>query len=125
MIICVASAGDDPVIMLRAPIFSTAKALKTLNTTMADIDLVECNEAFASIPLMLMKKFKIPRDRVNVWGGAIALGHPLGSTGTKITITALNQLEQLQKKRALITLCEGGGMANTVIIERVVPEAKL
>jgi acetyl-CoA C-acetyltransferase len=124
-IICVASAGDDPVIMLRAPVFSTEKALNRLGMKMSQIDLIECNEAFASIPLMLMKKFNIPREKMNVVGGAIALGHPLGSTGTKITVTALNQLEQQGKKTALITLCEGGGMANTVVIERVAPGAKL
>jgi len=96
-----------------------------LGMKMSQIDLIECNEAFASIPLMLMKKFNIPREKMNVVGGAIALGHPLGSTGTKITVTALNQLEQQGKKTALITLCEGGGMANTVVIERVAPGAKL
>jgi acetyl-CoA C-acetyltransferase len=111
--------------MLRAPVFSTEKALNRLGMKMSQIDLIECNEAFASIPLMLMKKFNIPREKMNVVGGAIALGHPLGSTGTKITVTALNQLEQQGKKTALITLCEGGGMANTVVIERVAPGAKL
>ncbi|PWK73896.1 acetyl-CoA C-acetyltransferase [Aminobacter sp. AP02] len=111
--------GDDPVWMLTAPIPATRHALAKTGLRVEDIDLFECNEAFASIPLAWIKDLGIPRDRVNVNGGAIALGHPLGATGARIMTTMLNELERRNGRYALQTMCEGGGQANVTIIERL------
>lgn len=111
--------GADPVWMLTAPIPATRHALEKTGLKVEDIDLFECNEAFASIPLAWMKELGIPHDKVNVNGGAIALGHPLGATGARLMTTMLNELERRNGRYALQTMCEGGGQANVTIIERL------
>lgn len=111
--------ADDPVWMLTAPIPATQHALKKAGMTVADIDLFECNEAFASVPMAWMKELGIPHEKVNVRGGAIALGHPLGATGARLMTTLLNALEATGGRYGLQTMCEGGGQANVTIIERL------
>ena len=111
--------GDDPVLMLTAPIAATAHALKTAGLTLDDIDLVEINEAFASVVLAWQRETGADLARVNVCGGAIALGHPLGATGARLLTTLLHALERTGGRRGLVTMCEGGGQANVTIIERV------
>jgi len=111
--------ADDPVWMLTAPIPATRHALERVGLRVEDIDLFECNEAFASVALAWMKELGLPRDRVNVNGGAIALGHPLGATGARIMTTLLNALERTGGRYGLQTMCEGGGQANVTIIERL------
>ncbi|MEO6092135.1 MAG: acetyl-CoA C-acetyltransferase [Novosphingobium sp.] len=111
--------GDDPVWMLTAPIPATRHALAKAGMKVEDIDLFECNEAFASIPLAWMQEFGIPHDKVNVNGGAIALGHPLGGTGARLMTTLLHALERTGGRYGLQTMCEGGGQANVTIIERL------
>ena len=111
--------ADDPVWMLTAPIPATQYALKKAGMRIEDIDLFECNEAFASVPLAWMKELGIPHDRVNVQGGAIALGHPLGATGARLMTTLLGALERTGGRYGLQTMCEGGGQANVTIIERL------
>ena len=111
--------ADDPVWMLTAPIPATQHALKKAGMTIADIDLFECNEAFASVPLAWMKELGIPHEKVNVQGGGIALGHPLGATGARLMTTLLNALERTGGRYGLQTMCEGGGQANVTIIERL------
>ncbi|MNC65257.1 putative acyltransferase [compost metagenome] len=105
--------------MLTAPIPATRHALEKTGLRIEDIDLFECNEAFASVAMAWMKDLGIPRDRVNVNGGAIALGHPLGATGARIMTTMLNELERRSGRYALQTMCEGGGQANVTIIQRL------
>jgi acetyl-CoA acetyltransferase len=112
--------GDDPIMMLSAPIPSTRRALKKAGLAARDIDLFEVNEAFASVPLAWLKELDVDPDRLNVSGGAIALGHPLGGSGGRIMATLVNNLERTQKHYGLQTMCEAGGMANTTIIERCV-----
>ena len=111
--------ADDPVWMLTAPIPATQHALKKAGMTVNDIDLFECNEAFASVPMAWMKELGIPHEKVNVRGGAIALGHPLGGTGARLMTTWLNALEATGGRYGLQTMCEGGGQANVTIIERL------
>jgi len=111
--------GDDPVWMLTAPIRATRHALEKSGLSLDDIDLFECNEAFAPIVLAWIKELRIPPEKVNVNGGAIALGHPLGATGARIMTTMLNELERRKGRYALQTMCEGGGQANVTIIERL------
>lgn len=111
--------ADDPVWMLTAPIPATEYALKKAGMRIADIDLFECNEAFASIPMAWMKELGIPHEKVNVHGGAIALGHPLGGTGARLMTTLLNALTRTGGRYGLQTMCEGGGQANVTIIERL------
>jgi acetyl-CoA C-acetyltransferase len=111
--------GGDPVIMLEEPLFATDKALKRAGMKIEDIDLYEVNEAFAPVPLAWLKHTGASHDRLNVNGGAIALGHPLGASGTKLMATLLNALEARGGKYGLQTMCEGGGIANVTIIERV------
>jgi acetyl-CoA C-acetyltransferase len=111
--------ADDPVWMLTAPIRATRYALKKAGMSLADIDLFECNEAFASVVLAWMQDLQIDPARVNVNGGAIALGHPLGATGARIMTTLLNELERRKGRYGLQTMCEGGGQANVTIIERL------
>ncbi|HMN21706.1 MAG TPA: acetyl-CoA C-acetyltransferase [Ottowia sp.] len=111
--------GHDPVIMLEAPIPATAQALRRSGMRIDDIDLYEVNEAFAPVPLAWLKATGADPDRLNVHGGAIALGHPLGASGTKLTATLLHALKQRAKRYGLQTMCEGGGMANVTIFERL------
>jgi acetyl-CoA acyltransferase len=114
-----ALAGVDPVTMLTGPIPATEKVLAKAGLTVDDIDLFEVNEAFASVVLAWEKELKPDMDRVNVNGGAIALGHPLGCSGTKLLATLVNELERTGGRYGLQTMCEGGGMANATIIERL------
>lgn len=109
----------DPIWMLTAPINATRYALKKAGMTMNDIDLVEINEAFASVALAWLKELDYDPARTNVNGGAIALGHPLGATGTKLMTTLLHELERTGGRFGLQTMCEGGGQANVTIIERL------
>jgi acetyl-CoA C-acetyltransferase len=111
--------GDDPVWMLTGPIRATRHALEKTGLSIDDIDLFECNEAFASVVLAWMKETGVPHDKVNVNGGGIALGHPIGATGTRLMTTLLNELERTGGRYGLQTMCEGGGMANATIIERL------
>jgi acetyl-CoA C-acetyltransferase len=115
----IATIGAEPVIMLTAPAPASAKALKKAGMQVSDIDLWEINEAFAVVPLQTIRTLGIDPARVNVNGGAIALGHPLGATGAILLGTALDELERSNKSTALITLCIGGGMGIATIIERV------
>jgi len=115
----VATAGAEPVIMLTAPAPASKTALDKAGMKVSDIDLWEINEAFAAVPLQTMRKLEIDPERVNVNGGAIALGHPLGATGAILINTALDELERTGKSTALTTLCIGGGMGIATIIERV------
>jgi acetyl-CoA C-acetyltransferase len=111
--------ADDPVWMLTAPIPATQYALQKAGMRIEDIDLFECNEAFASVPMAWMKELGIPHEKVNVQGGAIALGHPLGGTGARLMTTLLGALERTGGRYGLQTMCEGGGQANVTIIERL------
>jgi acetyl-CoA C-acetyltransferase len=114
-----AAIGSEPSIMLTGPSFATEKVLKRLGMKVEDIDLYELNEAFAAVVLRYMQALNIPHDKINVCGGAIAMGHPLGATGAMILGTVLDELERTDKETALITLCVGGGMAVATVIERV------
>ncbi len=118
-IITTATCGAEPVIMLTAPVPATRRALEKAGMTVGDIDLFEINEAFAVVPLKVMRDLGIARDKVNVNGGAIALGHPLGATGAMLLGTVLDELERQDKTTALVTLCIGGGMGITTVLERV------
>ena len=118
-IVATAVTGSDPTIMLTGPTPATEKVLKTAGLQVEDIDLFELNEAFAAVVLKWMKDLNIPHDKVNVNGGAIAMGHPLGATGAMILGTLLDELERRDLKRGLATLCIGGGMGIATIIERV------
>ena len=111
--------GDDPVWMLTGPIRATRHALERTGLAIEDIDLFECNEAFASVVLAWMRETGAPHERVNVNGGGIALGHPIGATGTRLMTTLLNELERTGGRYGLQTMCEGGGQANVTIIERL------
>ena len=111
--------GDDPVWMLTAPIPATAYAMKKSGMKLEDMDLVEINEAFASVPMAWLLETGYPHEKINVNGGAIALGHPLGATGTKLMTTLLCELERSGGRYGLQTMCEGGGQANVTIIERL------
>jgi len=114
-----ANIGSDPALMLTGPVDVTEKVLYRAGLTLDDIDLIEVNEAFAAVVLRFCQAFDLDPDAVNVNGGAIALGHPLGATGAMILGTALDELERTGKERALITLCIGAGMGTATIIERV------
>lgn len=111
--------GGDPVIMLEEPLFATDKALKRAGMKIDDIDLYEVNEAFAPVPLAWLRHTRADPSKLNVNGGAIALGHPLGGSGTKLMATLINALKQRGGKYGLQTMCEGGGLANVTIIERL------
>jgi acetyl-CoA C-acetyltransferase len=111
--------GHDPVIMLEAPIPATERALKKAGMKIDDIDLFEVNEAFASVPTAWLQTLKADPARLNVNGGAIALGHPLGGSGTKLMATLVHGLRHHKKRYGLQTMCEGGGLANVTIIERL------
>jgi acetyl-CoA C-acetyltransferase len=118
-IVAMATAADEPVIMLTAPAPATRRCLKRAKMSMSDIDLVEINEAFAAIPLKTMRDLEIDDRRVNVNGGAIALGHPLGATGAMLLGTVLDELERRDQTTGLVTMCIGGGMGIATIIERI------
>lgn len=118
-IVAAAVVGVDPVTMLTGPIPATEKVLQKAGMDYSDIDFFEVNEAFAPVVMAWQHETGVPWDKVNVHGGAIAIGHPLGATGTRILSGMLNILEQHNKKRGLIAICEGGGMANSMIIERL------
>ena len=111
--------ADDPIFMLSAPIPATRYALDKAGMTLDDIDLIEINEAFASVVLAWQKELDVDLAKVNVNGGAIALGHPLGATGVRLMTTMLNELERTGGRYGLQTMCEGGGQANVTIIERL------
>jgi acetyl-CoA C-acetyltransferase len=117
--VAAALSGADPTIMLTGPMPAARKALAKAGMTIDQIDLFEVNEAFAAVVMRFMKEMKVPHEKVNVNGGAIALGHPLGATGAMLVGTLLDELERRQLQRGLITLCVGGGMGIATIIERV------
>ena len=114
-----ANIGSEPAIMLTGPVDVTHKVLQKAGMSIGDIDLFELNEAFASVVLRYMQALDIPHDKINVCGGAIAMGHPLGATGAMVLGTALDELERSGKSTALVTLCIGGGMGVATVIERV------
>jgi acetyl-CoA C-acetyltransferase len=114
-----AVAADDPVLQFTAIVPATQKALDQAGLTVADLDLVEVNEAFSPVPLLWREEFGYPEDQLNVNGGSIAIGHPLGSTGARLLTQLLNELERREARYGLLTVCEGGGMANATIIERL------
>jgi acetyl-CoA C-acetyltransferase len=118
-VVATAVSGADPTIMLTGPTPATLKALATAGLTADDIDVWELNEAFAAVVLKWVKDLDLPMEKVNINGGAIAMGHPLGATGAIITGTALDELERSGGRYALVTLCIGGGMGQAVIIERL------
>ncbi len=118
-IIATALVGTDPTIMLTGPAPAARKALEKAGLTIDDIDLFEVNEAFAAVVMRFINELNVPAEKVNVNGGAIAMGHPLGATGAMILGTLLDELERQDKKRGLATLCVGGGMGIATIIERV------
>ena len=112
-------AADDPIIQFTAVLASTRKALNVSELSVDDIDLFEINEAFAGVPLMVQRAFGIPDDKLNVNGGSIAIGHPLGSTGARMLTDLLCELERTGKRLGCLTICEASGTANTTIIERI------
>jgi acetyl-CoA C-acetyltransferase len=114
-----ANVGSEPAMMLTGPIDVTRKVLKRAGMQLDDIDLIEVNEAFAAVVLRFMQAFDIDNSKVNVNGGAIAMGHPLGATGAMILGTVLDELERRNLNTALVTLCIGAGMGTATIIERV------
>jgi acetyl-CoA C-acetyltransferase len=117
--VATAITGSDPTIMLTGPTPATAKVLAAAGLELDDIDLFELNEAFASVVLKWIRDLDLPEENVNVNGGAIAMGHPLGATGAMLVSTVIDELERRDAKRALVTLCVGGGMGIAAIIERL------
>jgi acetyl-CoA C-acetyltransferase len=113
--------GDEPYYHLNGPVRATQHVLKKAGMSVADIDIFECNEAFASVAINMARQNKVDFDKLNVNGGAIALGHPVGSTGSRLITTALHELERTDKQFALITMCAGGALATGSIIERLSP----
>ncbi|MEV4411432.1 acetyl-CoA C-acetyltransferase [Catellatospora sp. NPDC049609] len=118
-IVAAALTGSEPVIMLTGPAPATRKVLDMAGLTVDDIDIFELNEAFASVVLRFVKELDLPMEKVNVNGGAIAMGHPMGATGAMLVGTVVDELERRQARRALVTLCVGGGMGIATIIERI------
>ena len=118
-IVAISVVGDDPIMMLGGPIPASHKVLKAAGLNIDDIDLYEVNEAFAPVPLSWAIELKADKDKLNVNGGAMALGHPLGATGAKLMTTLLHELERRDAKFGLQAICEGGGTANATIIERI------
>ena len=118
-IVAISVVGDDPIMMLGGPIPASHKVLKAAGLNIDDIDLYEVNEAFAPVPLSWAIELKADQDKLNVNGGAMALGHPLGATGAKLMTTLLHELERRDAKYGLQAICEGGGTANATIIERI------
>lgn len=111
--------GDDPIVMLTAPIPASKRAIQRAGLAWSDIDIVECNEAFASVPMAWLAEIDFPHERFNPNGGGISLGHPIGATGARIMTTMLCELERTGGRYGLQTMCEGGGTANVTIIERL------
>src|ERR1700749_4212351 len=111
--------GDSPTLRLNAPVPATRKVLARAGLTVDDIDLWEVNEAFAVVAEKFIRDLKLDRDKVNVNGGAMALGHPIGATGAMLVGTMVDELERRDLKRGLVTMCAGGGMAPAIIVERV------
>jgi acetyl-CoA C-acetyltransferase len=118
-VVAMANMGDSPTLMLNAPVPATRKVLAKAGLSLDDIDLFEINEAFAVVAEKYIRDLRLNRDKVNVNGGAIALGHPIGATGSILIGTILDELERRDLKRGLVTMCAAGGMAPAVIIERV------
>ena len=118
-VVAMANMGDSPTLMLNAPVPATRKVLAKARLSIDDIDLFEINEAFAVVAEKYIRDLNINRDKVNVNGGAIALGHPIGATGSILIGTLLDELERRDLKRGLVTMCAAGGMAPAIIIERV------
>jgi len=118
-IVASGNMGDDPTLMLNAPVPSARKILKRAGMTLDDIDIFEINEAFAVVSEKFMRDLDLDRDKVNVNGGAMALGHPIGATGAILICTVLDELERQDMSVGLVTMCAGGGMAPAIIIERV------
>ena len=114
-----ATGGVEPSLMGLGPIPATRKALKKAGLTVADLDLIEANEAFAAQCLAVARELELPAEKVNVNGGAIALGHPIGASGARILVTLLHEMAKRGSKRGLATLCIGGGMGTAIIVERV------
>ena len=113
-----ASCGVDPALMGTGPIPSTKRALELAGWTIKDVDLFEINEAFAAQSIAVVKTLSIPEEKVNVNGGAIALGHPIGASGTRILVTLIHEMIKRDVKKGLATLCIGGGMGITMCVER-------
>jgi acetyl-CoA C-acetyltransferase len=118
-VVAIANQGDDPTLMLNAPVPAARRVLKKAGLELEDIDLFEINEAFAVVAEKFIRDLKLDRDKVNVNGGAMALGHPIGATGSMLIGTVLDELERRGLKRGLVTMCAGGGMAPAIIIERL------
>ncbi len=118
-IVAAALSGADPTIMLTGPMPAARKALKKAGMTIDQIDLFEVNEAFAAVPMRFMKELNVPHDKVNVNGGAIAMGHPLGATGAMILNTLVDEFHRRKLRYGLATLCVGGGMGIATIVERI------
>jgi acetyl-CoA C-acetyltransferase len=118
-IVATALSGADPTIMLTGPVPATRKALARAGMTIDQIDLFEVNEAFAAVPMRFMRELGVPHEKVNVNGGAIAMGHPLGATGAMLLGTLVDELHRRQLRYGLITLCVGGGMGIATIVERL------
>jgi acetyl-CoA acetyltransferase family protein len=118
-IIAHAVVGSDPILMLTGPIDVTPKVLAKAKLSMNDIDIFEVNEAFAPIPLAWAKELNADIEKLNVNGGAMALGHPVGNSGCRLSVTAVHELRRRKGRYALVTLCTGGGMAPATIFERV------
>jgi acetyl-CoA acyltransferase len=118
-IVATTVVGSDPTLMLTGPIFSTRKVLEKAGLSLKDIDLFEVNEAFAPVPLVWMKEIGAPHEKLNVNGGAIALGHPLGASGARIMTTMLHELERRKGRYALQAICCAGGLGTATIIERL------
>jgi len=114
-----ASIGSEPSIMLTGPSYVTEKLLKRLGMSVNDIDIYELNEAFASVVMRMMKRLDISHEKMNVNGGAIAMGHPLGATGAMLVSTVIDEMERSNKETALVTLCVGGGMGTAAVLQRV------
>ena len=118
-VVAIANQGDDPTLMLNAPVPAARRVLKKAGLELEDIDLFEINEAFAVVAEKFIRDLGLDRDKVNVNGGAMALGHPIGATGSMLIGTVLDELERRNLKRGLVTMCAGGGMAPAIIIERL------
>jgi acetyl-CoA C-acetyltransferase len=118
-IVAMANMGDSPTLMLNAPVPAARKVLAKAGLTLDDMDLFEINEAFSVVAEKFIRDLKLDREKVNVNGGAMALGHPIGATGAMLIGTLLDELERRDLRRGLVTMCAGGGMAPAIIIERV------
>ena len=118
-LVAMSNVGDSPTLMLNAPVPAARKVLAKAGLTVDDIDLWEINEAFAVVAEKFIRDLKLDRDKVNVNGGSIALGHPIGATGAMLIGTVLDELERRDLRRGLVTMCAAGGMAPAIIIERI------